>query len=242
MVIEVSFYCVPSEVRMDLSCLEQYCCGVSNLFIPSTKKKKWVSQNTILFWIRSVISHAYWSASDENCRLVGGQHMKSERLLLHCCLWGAAQSSKYWRLVPGCVRAHSQPFTFEMSPTSIWTPSLSSLWWWLKRCNSMVTLFAACDFRSSGPHVQCVIGTLPSLCSSIFRPRELEKPYTRESLVCILSSLLVTVNLLHCMVAVTVSSREDIVAYHSYYQCVIASPSTVQTDSVFLLLGRTRLV
>ena len=105
--------------------------------------------------------------------------MKSERLLLHYCLWGAAQSSKYWRLVPGCVRAHSQLSAFEMSPTGTWTPSLSSPWWWLKRCNSMVTLLPACNFWSSGPHVQCVIGTLPSLCSSIFRPRKLKKPYTR---------------------------------------------------------------
>ena len=101
----------------------------------------------------------------------------------------------------------------------------------------MVTLLVACDFRSSGPHVQCVIGTLPSLYSSIFRLRELQKPYTRESLVSILSSLLVVVNLLYCMVVVTVSSHGDIAAYHLDYQCVIASPFAVQTDSVFLLLG-----
>ena len=84
----------------------------------------------------------------------------------------------------------------------------------------MVTLLPACDFRSSGPHVQCVIGTFPSLYSSIFRQRELEKPYTRESLVSILSSLLVTINLLHCMVVVTVSPHGDIVAYHSDFQSV----------------------
>ena len=82
----------------------------------------------------------------------------------------------------------------------------------------MVTLLPACNFRSSGPHVQCVIGTFPSLYSFIFRPRELEKPYTRESLVSILSSLLVTADLLHCMVAVTVSSRGDMVANHLDFQ------------------------
>ena len=44
------------------------------------------------------------------------------------------------------------------------------------------------------------------------------------------------------MVVVTVSSHGDIVAYHLDYQCVIASPSAVHTDSAFLLLGRTHLV
>ena len=65
-----------------------------------------------------------------------------------------------------------------------------------------------------------MIGTFPSLYFSIFRPRELEKPYTRVSLVSILSILLVTADLLHCMVAVTVSSRGDMVANYWDFQFV----------------------
>ena len=56
--------------RKYLSRTEQCLPGVSDLFISKTKGKKWVSQNTISFWIRSVISQACGSASEEECRLV----------------------------------------------------------------------------------------------------------------------------------------------------------------------------
>ena len=40
------------------------------LFISMIKSMKWVSQNTILFWIRLLISHAYKSTTDDDCRAV----------------------------------------------------------------------------------------------------------------------------------------------------------------------------
>ena len=53
-----------------LSWMEQHCPNISNLFVSTTKRKKWVAWNTILFWIRSVINQAYTSASKEDCGLV----------------------------------------------------------------------------------------------------------------------------------------------------------------------------
>ena len=44
------------------------CCKDSESFIAATKKKKQVSRNTNLFWIRSVIQRTYGSATD--CRLI----------------------------------------------------------------------------------------------------------------------------------------------------------------------------
>ena len=35
-----------------------------------SKRKDWVSQNSISFWIRLLISHAYLSATNENCKAV----------------------------------------------------------------------------------------------------------------------------------------------------------------------------
>ena len=60
-------------IRKCLSKTVQYCPGCANLFI-SVTKKKWMAQNTIVFWVRSVIHHAYGSAIDEDCRSVVKAH------------------------------------------------------------------------------------------------------------------------------------------------------------------------
>ena len=61
--------CPTRALRKHLPLAEQYRPEVSNLFVSTTKRKKRVSQNTILFWIRLVISQAYGSASEEGRRL-----------------------------------------------------------------------------------------------------------------------------------------------------------------------------
>ena len=86
--------CPIRALRKYLSCTEQYRAEVSNSFV-STKREKRVSQNTISFWIRSVISHVYRSASDEDCRLVKVKAHKDRKMLLHCCYGGSVQSNKY---------------------------------------------------------------------------------------------------------------------------------------------------
>ena len=50
--------------------MEQYHLEAFNLFVSMIKGKKRVSQNTILLWIRTVISIAYVCASDEDYWLV----------------------------------------------------------------------------------------------------------------------------------------------------------------------------
>ena len=70
---------------------------------------------------------------------LGSRHTKSGRLRFRCCLGGTVQSSRYWRLEPGCHRAPSQLSTDEMLPTGMWTPFPSALWWQLKKlCSSLV--------------------------------------------------------------------------------------------------------
>ena len=49
---------------------QQYHFEISNLFISVTNSKKEVSQNTISWWFRSVISRTCGFASEEYCRLV----------------------------------------------------------------------------------------------------------------------------------------------------------------------------
>ena len=48
--------------------MDQYCPGIEGLFISTGWRKKRVSCNTISFWLRSVISMAHASASEEVCR------------------------------------------------------------------------------------------------------------------------------------------------------------------------------
>ena len=67
MVLETYCYC---DLRKYLSWTEHCPAGFSSLFISVTKRKKQVSHDTILFWIRLVICHAYESASYYECRLV----------------------------------------------------------------------------------------------------------------------------------------------------------------------------
>ena len=56
--------CPIIALRKYLSRTEQYCSACVDLFVSATKKKKWVSQNTILFSIRLVSNHTYGSAID----------------------------------------------------------------------------------------------------------------------------------------------------------------------------------
>ena len=55
--------------KKNLGGSELYRLACSNLFISTTKKKKLVSEN-ILFWNRSVVGHAYESATEDDCRAV----------------------------------------------------------------------------------------------------------------------------------------------------------------------------
>ena len=154
----------------------------------------------------------------------GLRHTKSGRLLLHCCFGGTVQSSKYWRLVPGHLRAPSPPFIFKMSPTGIRTPFPWALWWQLKRlCNSLAfwlwccnshsgLLVTVCDVQSPGPPCPACDG-----CRSFTVPLSLDqesyrKPYIRESLVSRWSSFFVTVNHLSFMAVVIMSSYGDVSA------------------------------
>ena len=43
--------CPKRVLKKYLGGMEQYCPACANLFISVTKKKKWVSPNTILFWM-----------------------------------------------------------------------------------------------------------------------------------------------------------------------------------------------
>ena len=58
--------CLIRTLRKYLSRTKQYHPGIDNLFICTGQQKK-VSQNTIS-WLRSIIFHAYSSASAEDCR------------------------------------------------------------------------------------------------------------------------------------------------------------------------------
>ena len=82
-------------LRRCLSCTEQYHSEFLNLFISMTEKKKQVFWNIILFWTRSIISHAYGSAFNEDCRLV---RVKAHeiRKIAASLLFG-----RNWRVVPG---------------------------------------------------------------------------------------------------------------------------------------------
>ena len=61
--------------------------GHSSVFrrFRGSKRKKWMCQNTISFWIRSVFNHAYASASEEDCRYVESGFTKSRRFPCHFC-------------------------------------------------------------------------------------------------------------------------------------------------------------
>ena len=78
-VMETSFCCVPLEFSGNTCHVRSSTVLVSNSFV-STKREKRVSQNTISFWIRSVISHVYGSASDEDCRLVKVKAHKDRKI------------------------------------------------------------------------------------------------------------------------------------------------------------------
>ena len=53
-----------------LSRTEQYRPDCKNLFVLTTRRQRAASQDTISFWLRSVISHAYGSAFHANCKAV----------------------------------------------------------------------------------------------------------------------------------------------------------------------------
>ena len=59
-------FCPIRVIRKYLSWTDQYRPQCTNSFVTTTRRKKRVSCNTILFWI----NHAYRSATDKNCRLV----------------------------------------------------------------------------------------------------------------------------------------------------------------------------
>ena len=63
--IDEMLFCPIITLRKSLSSTEQCRPACANLFVSATKKK-WVSQNTISFWIRSVINHTCRSATDED--------------------------------------------------------------------------------------------------------------------------------------------------------------------------------
>ena len=60
--------CPIKALRKYLTRTEQYRPGIEGLFISTGRRKKWVSCNTISFWLLSVITLAYVSASEEDCR------------------------------------------------------------------------------------------------------------------------------------------------------------------------------
>ena len=60
--------CPIRALRKYLSRMEQYHSGIEGLLISTGMIKKRVCQNTISIWLCSVISHAYLSASAEDCR------------------------------------------------------------------------------------------------------------------------------------------------------------------------------
>ena len=59
----------------------QYRPAISGLFVSVAKRKEWVLQNTILLWIRLVISHMYKSASNDDCRLARVMSHKVGKIL-----------------------------------------------------------------------------------------------------------------------------------------------------------------
>ena len=74
---------------------KQFMPECSRLFVSKTTRKKQVSKNTILLWIRSVISHTSLSATDKDCWAVMVRCMKFERKVLHFSLGRTVQSSWY---------------------------------------------------------------------------------------------------------------------------------------------------
>ena len=132
--------------------------------------------------------------------ICGSGLMKSGRLLLPFCSGGTARSSWFSRQGLGLPSRPSSPPTSEMSPTGTWICFPLGLWWRLSRSCNPLTLFG------SSVLILCIglpwwlylhllnlyillvvmcllLLLLHPLFSSAFRPRELQKPYTRESLV-----------------------------------------------------------
>ena len=124
--------------------------------------------------------------------------MKSGRSLFSRCSGGTVHSIRYWRQGLGLPSRPFPPRTAEMSPTSTWIRFPLGLW--LSRlCNpltlfssSVVTLHIGLSWRLylllSDPYILRVVMChrrllLLPLFSSAFRPRELQKTYSRESLV-----------------------------------------------------------
>ena len=62
--------CSVRALRRYLSRTKQYHPACANLLVSMTKRKKRVSQNTVLFWIRLFISHSDRCATDDNCRSI----------------------------------------------------------------------------------------------------------------------------------------------------------------------------
>ena len=121
--------CSIRAIKRYFSRTQQFRSECSGLFIFVTKRKEWAFWNTILFWFRLLISQPLmWTAGQSRSRLT-----KYERYVLHFSSERTVQASRYWRLVLGHYRQISQPLTYEMSPTGIWTPSPSTLCWLLKR-------------------------------------------------------------------------------------------------------------
>ena len=60
--------CLIRALRKYLTRMEQYRPGIEGLFVSTGRRKKWVSRNTISFWLRLVITLAHECASEEDCR------------------------------------------------------------------------------------------------------------------------------------------------------------------------------
>ena len=109
-----------------LSRTEQYRPGIEGLFISTGRRKRRVSRNTISFWLRSVISMAHTSVSEEDCcslRIRAHEVRKVVMSLLfkrNCMvhqvlkagLWSAQSTSAF------CLRdiTHRHLDTFSTSP------------------------------------------------------------------------------------------------------------------------------
>ena len=129
------------DIKRYLSRMEQFRPECSALFFLITKRKKRVSQNTISFFIRSVISHADQSATGEDCRAVTIKAHKiwkigTSLLLRKNFVVQQVLKGKDWYLV---IADDLLSHILSNVTTGIWIPSSSALWWLLKRfCSSGV--------------------------------------------------------------------------------------------------------
>ena len=138
--------CSMRAMKKYLSQTEQYYPDISDMFFCMSERKERVSLNTISFWFRSVVNHAYASVSENDCRSLRVRKVAMSLLLRRNCAIYQVLKAGTWS---------SQPSSFEMSPTGIWTP-FPLVMWLSSSCGdgvvTLVTVFCGslCSW-SSGP-------------------------------------------------------------------------------------------